>query len=54
MAAIAVSQRPPIFTPLTRDTGRTNYIIDEFGVGLVITVGIGALFAARAFVRRRA
>jgi CAAX protease family protein len=43
-----------IFTPLTRDTGRTNYFIDEFGVGLVITVGIGALFAGCAFVRRRA
>ena len=43
-----------IFTPLTRDTGRTNYVIDEFGIGLVITVGIGAIFAWRAFVQRRA
>jgi len=32
-----------IFTPLTRDTGPTKYIIDEFGIGLVVTVGIGAL-----------
>ena len=40
-----------IFTPLTRDTGRTNYIIDEFGIGLVITVGIGALLARRSFGR---
>jgi membrane protease YdiL (CAAX protease family) len=38
-----------IFTPLTRDTGRTNYIIDEFGIGLVITIGIGALLAWRSF-----
>src|SRR5947209_5773566 len=37
-----------ILTPLTRDTGRTNYIIDEFGIGLVITVGAGALIAWRA------
>src|SRR5205085_6434530 len=36
-----------IFTPLTRDTGRTNYIIDEFGIGLVITVGVAALIARR-------
>ena len=41
-----------IFTPLTRDTGSTNYIIDEFGVGLVVTVGIGAFLAQRAFSRR--
>ena len=31
-----------IFTPLTRDTGPTKYVIDEFGVGLVITTAIGA------------
>jgi membrane protease YdiL (CAAX protease family) len=31
-----------IFTPLTTDTGPTKYIIDEFGVGLVITTAIGA------------
>jgi len=36
-----------IFTPLTRDTGRTNYIIDEFGIGLVITIGVGALLIVR-------
>ena len=36
-----------IFTPLTRDTGPTKYIIDEFGVGLVVTVGIGAVVAWR-------
>ena len=36
-----------ILTPLTRDTGRTNYIIDEFGIGLVITVGVAALIAWR-------
>lgn len=42
-----------IFTPLTRDTGRTNYIIDEFGIGLVITIGVGAIIAYRAFRRGR-
>ena len=31
-----------IFAPLTRDTGPTKYVIDEFGVGLVITTAIGA------------
>jgi membrane protease YdiL (CAAX protease family) len=36
-----------ILTPLTRDTGSTNYIIDEFGIGLVLTVGIAAIFACR-------
>ncbi|MFL6590111.1 MAG: type II CAAX prenyl endopeptidase Rce1 family protein, partial [Chthoniobacterales bacterium] len=36
-----------ILTPLTRDTGLTNYIIDEFGIGLVITVGVGAFIAWR-------
>ncbi|MFZ1220602.1 MAG: type II CAAX endopeptidase family protein [Chthoniobacterales bacterium] len=41
-----------IFTPLTRDTGRTNYFIDEFGIGLVVTVGIGAFLAWRSFIRR--
>jgi CAAX protease family protein len=32
-----------IFTPLTGDTGPTKYVIDEFGIGLVITNVIGAL-----------
>ena len=31
-----------ILTPLTRDTGPTKYIIDEFGVGLVLTTLIAA------------
>lgn len=43
-----------ILTPLTRDTGRTNYIIDEFGIGLVVTVGIAALICWRVFLRRPA
>jgi uncharacterized protein len=43
-----------IFTPLTRDTGRTNYIIDEFGIGLVITVGVAALIVWRNAARLRA
>ncbi|MEY2479288.1 MAG: protease family protein [Verrucomicrobiota bacterium] len=36
-----------IFTPLTRDTGPTKYIIDEFGIGLVITITIGAIITYR-------
>jgi uncharacterized protein len=36
-----------IFTPLTVDTGRTSYIIDEFGIGLVITVTIVAIVVWR-------
>jgi membrane protease YdiL (CAAX protease family) len=42
-----------IFTPLTRDTGPTKYIIDEFGIGLVVTVSIAALLAWRSFLRVR-
>src|SRR5438552_8094651 len=40
-----------IFTPLTRDTGPTKYIIDEFGIGLVITITIAAIIAWRSFMR---
>ncbi len=36
-----------ILTPMTRDTGPTKYIIDEFGIGLVITVAIGAIIVWR-------
>ncbi|PYJ10880.1 MAG: CPBP family intramembrane metalloprotease domain-containing protein [Verrucomicrobia bacterium] len=36
-----------IFTPLTRQTGPTKYIIDEFGIGLVITVTIAAIVVWR-------
>ena len=36
-----------ILTPLTRDTGPTKFIIDEFGLGLVITIAIGALIVWR-------
>ena len=32
-----------ICTPLTRDTGPTKYIIDEFGIGLAITSTVGAV-----------
>jgi len=32
-----------ILTPLTTDTGPTKYIIDEFGIGLVITIAVGAI-----------
>ena len=36
-----------IFTPMTRDTGPTKYVIDEFGIGLVATVGISAILVWR-------
>ncbi|HVF71006.1 MAG TPA: type II CAAX endopeptidase family protein [Chthoniobacterales bacterium] len=36
-----------IFTPLTRETGPTKYIIDEFGIGLVITVTVAAVIFCR-------
>ena len=31
-----------IFTPLTSDTGPTKFIIDEFGIGMVVTIGVAA------------
>lgn len=37
-----------IFTPLTRDTGWTKYIVDEFGVGMVITIAIAAIIVCRS------
>jgi uncharacterized protein len=36
-----------ILTPLTSDTGPTKYFIDEFGIGLVITITIGAIIVWR-------
>lgn len=36
-----------ILTPLTRDTGPTEYLIDEFGIGLVITTMIAAFICWR-------
>ena len=36
-----------ILTPLTCDTGPTKYIIDEFGIGLVVTTLIGAIIVWR-------
>jgi membrane protease YdiL (CAAX protease family) len=36
-----------IFTPLTLDTGRTPYVIDEFGVGLVVTTAVAAVLICR-------
>lgn len=38
-----------VFTPLTSNTGLTPYIIDEFGIALVITLGLLAFY----FWRRR-
>jgi membrane protease YdiL (CAAX protease family) len=40
-----------ILTPLTRDTGPTKYIVDEFGIGLVITTLAAALIVWREMRR---
>jgi membrane protease YdiL (CAAX protease family) len=40
-----------ILTPLTRNTGPTKYIVDEFGIGLVITTLVAAVIVWRE-VRR--
>lgn len=32
-----------ILTPLTRDTGPTKYLVDEFGIGLVLTAVLAAI-----------
>jgi len=42
-----------ILTPLTKDTGLTKFITDEFGIGLVITVTIGAIIAWRSANRSK-
>jgi hypothetical protein len=36
-----------ILTPMTNDTGKTAYLIDEFGVGLAITSVVGAVIVWR-------
>ena len=36
-----------ILSPLTKNIGVTKYIIDEFGIGLVITTLIGAIIVWR-------
>jgi membrane protease YdiL (CAAX protease family) len=36
-----------IFTPLTRNTGRMPYLIDEFGIGLVMTSALVAFLVYR-------
>lgn len=36
-----------ILTPLTLNTGKTNLIIDEFGVGLAVTTIVGAIIVWR-------
>ena len=36
-----------VLTPASRDTGPTAYVIDEFGVGLVITCAIAAVIVWR-------
>jgi membrane protease YdiL (CAAX protease family) len=41
-----------ILTPLTKDMGPTKFIIDEFGIGLVVTITIGAIKAWVSAARR--
>jgi len=43
-----------VLTPATRDTGRTAWIIDEFGVGLVITCLIAAFVVWRKHTAEQA
>ena len=40
-----------ILTPLTKDTGPTKFIIDEFGIGLVVTTTIAGVFVWAVFGR---
>jgi len=42
-----------ILTPMTKDTGPTKFITDEFGIGLVVTVTIGAIIAWCAVSRSK-
>jgi len=41
-----------LFNPLTVDTGITEYVIGEFGIGLVIAYAIAALLVRRAYLRQ--
>ena len=39
--------------PLTRDTGLTKFVIDEFGVGMLITITIAAIIICRTSASAR-
>ena len=43
-----------VLTPASRDTGKTAYVIDEFGIGLVITCVIAAVIVWRKNAREKA
>ncbi|MBA2333656.1 MAG: CPBP family intramembrane metalloprotease [Blastocatellia bacterium] len=43
-----------ILTPLTRDTGPTPWVIDEFGIGLVVTTIVAGLICWRLYRQRPA
>ena len=43
-----------VLTPASRDTGQTAYVIDEFGLGLVITCVIAAVIVWRKNAREEA
>jgi membrane protease YdiL (CAAX protease family) len=40
-----------IFTPLTTNTGHTDWYIDEFGAALAVTTMIGAIIVSRDMLR---
>ena len=40
-----------VFTPMTRDTGYTRWIIDEFGVALAVVVTVFAIVICRGMTR---
>jgi membrane protease YdiL (CAAX protease family) len=40
-----------VFTPMTRDTGHTKWIIDEFGVALAVVITVFAFVICRGMTR---
>jgi membrane protease YdiL (CAAX protease family) len=40
-----------VFTPMTRDTGHTKWIIDEFGVALAVVITVFAIVICRGMSR---
>ena len=40
-----------VFTPMTRDTGPTKWIIDEFGVALAVVITVFAIVICRGMTR---
>jgi membrane protease YdiL (CAAX protease family) len=40
-----------VFTPMTRDTGHTKWIIDEFGVAVPVVMTVFAIVICRGMTR---